>query len=287
MRRLLALLLVSSFPPLAIAAEPKPAEPKVKLVVLVVFDQLRADFIDKWQPHFGDGGFKRLQTRGAWFTNCHYPYAITTTGPGHASMLTGYDTTAHGITTNVSTVRMAEGLTIYERLMDQFDPPDVSGLRNGYLFRTQHSADKKFVGTSICYWAKRSRALQTLTGHGTEDGDSPGALRYAASAFLRWETEAAQHGLGAPSFFMFLHFKNTDWTGHIAGDRSKQYRQVIIATDRRLYLLLEMLRQHGWDDTAVLVTTDHGFAGIQHARNGGRSVFIDDAAQPKHQQLVR
>ena len=59
MRRLLALLLVSSFPPLAIAAEPKPAEPKVKLVVLVVFDQLRADFIDKWQPYFGDGEIGR------------------------------------------------------------------------------------------------------------------------------------------------------------------------------------------------------------------------------------
>ena len=100
MRRLLALLLVSSFPPLAIAAEPKPAEPKVKLVVLVVFDQLRADFIDKWQPHFGDGGFKRLQTRGAWFTNCHYPYAITTTGPGHASMLTGASPSKTGIVNN-------------------------------------------------------------------------------------------------------------------------------------------------------------------------------------------
>ncbi len=74
--------------------------PKVKLVVLVVFDQLRADLIDKWSPHFGEGGFHRLQTRGAWFKNCHYPYAITATGPGHAAMLTGAPPSATGIVNN-------------------------------------------------------------------------------------------------------------------------------------------------------------------------------------------
>ena len=44
-----------------------------KLVVMVVFDQMRGDYLKKWQPLFADGGFKRLQTEGAWFTNCHYP----------------------------------------------------------------------------------------------------------------------------------------------------------------------------------------------------------------------
>ena len=126
MRRLFALLLVSSFLPLAIAAEPKPAEPKVKLVVLVVFDQLRADFIDKWQPHFGDGGFKRLQTRGAWFTNCHYPYAITTTGPGHASMLTGASPSKTGIVNNEWYDR-ATAAEAYCAGTDRYDlvPPSV------------------------------------------------------------------------------------------------------------------------------------------------------------------
>jgi len=106
MRRLAALAALAAlsallvFPALSAADEPKPAAPKVKLVVLVVFDQLRADLIDKWQPHFGDGGFKRLQTQGAWFKNCHYPYAITTTGPGHASMLTGAPPSATGIVNN-------------------------------------------------------------------------------------------------------------------------------------------------------------------------------------------
>ena len=58
----------------------KTARPK--LVVLVVFDQMRGDYLEKWQPLFGPGGFKRLQRDGAWFTDCHYPYAYTiTAGP--------------------------------------------------------------------------------------------------------------------------------------------------------------------------------------------------------------
>ena len=47
-----------------------PAEkPRVKLAVLVVFDQMRGDFLDKWKPLFGAGGFARLQADGAWFTD--------------------------------------------------------------------------------------------------------------------------------------------------------------------------------------------------------------------------
>jgi len=75
-------------------------KPKVKLAVLVVFDQMRGDYIDKWKGHFGEGGFKRLQADGAWFADCHYPYAITTTGPGHAAMLTGAPPAKTGVVNN-------------------------------------------------------------------------------------------------------------------------------------------------------------------------------------------
>lgn len=83
-------------------APPPRANPEVRLVVLVVFDQLRADLIAKpeWREHFGPGGFRRLQDDGAWFTHCHYPYAVTATGPGHAAMLTGASPSVTGIINN-------------------------------------------------------------------------------------------------------------------------------------------------------------------------------------------
>jgi predicted AlkP superfamily pyrophosphatase or phosphodiesterase len=73
---------------------------KPKLVVLVVFDQMRGDYLKKWQPLFGEGGFKRLQTEGAWYTNCHYPYAYTLTAAGHTSLVTGTSPYKHGIIAN-------------------------------------------------------------------------------------------------------------------------------------------------------------------------------------------
>ncbi len=79
---------------------PVPAGPRVKLAVLVVFDQLRGDFLERWKPLFVRDGFARLQSEGAWFTRCNYPYGTTNTGPGHASMLTGACPDRHGIVSN-------------------------------------------------------------------------------------------------------------------------------------------------------------------------------------------
>jgi hypothetical protein len=97
--RLLVPVLVGLLPALtAFAAQPAPRP--AKLAVLVVFDQLRGDYLMKWQDLLGEGGFRRLCQDGAWFQNCHYPYASTMTGAGHASMLTGCSPDRHGIVGN-------------------------------------------------------------------------------------------------------------------------------------------------------------------------------------------
>lgn len=75
-----------------------PGTPKV--VVLAVFDQMKQEYLEKWGHLFEEGGFKRLKREGAWFSNCHYPYAFTLTGPGHASIATGTSARDHGIVAN-------------------------------------------------------------------------------------------------------------------------------------------------------------------------------------------
>ena len=62
--------------PAAVTGPPPKLEAKVKLAVLVVFDQMRGDYLAKWKPLFGSGGFTRLQNEGAWFEHCYYPYEI-------------------------------------------------------------------------------------------------------------------------------------------------------------------------------------------------------------------
>jgi hypothetical protein len=68
-------------------------------VVLFVVDQMRADYLDRFEQRFGPDGFRRLMA-GARFTECAYPYAITETAPGHATLATGTTPDRHGIVSN-------------------------------------------------------------------------------------------------------------------------------------------------------------------------------------------
>src|SRR5262245_9813108 len=82
------------------ASAEEPVKPRSKLAVLVVFDQMRGDYPTRWDALFGNDGFHRLEKEGAWYQNCHYPYAHTVTGAGHASFLTGCTPMTHGIVAN-------------------------------------------------------------------------------------------------------------------------------------------------------------------------------------------
>ncbi len=95
-----------------VRSEPPVSPPKPKLAVLIVFDQMRGDYVEKWRELFVADGFRRLQTEGAWFTDCHYPYATTQTGPGHASLLSGCSADRHGIVAN-NWYDRKEGATVY------------------------------------------------------------------------------------------------------------------------------------------------------------------------------
>ncbi len=71
-----------------------------KLVVIVVIDQFRGDFLERYRDQWGEGGFRLFLEHGADFTDCNYEYANTRTAPGHATLLTGAYTNGHGIIAN-------------------------------------------------------------------------------------------------------------------------------------------------------------------------------------------
>jgi hypothetical protein len=79
---------------------PAGASDQPKLVVLVVFDQMRGDYMSRWAELYGPDGFERIKKEGIWFSECHIPYACTSTGPGHASLSTGAPPSVHGIIEN-------------------------------------------------------------------------------------------------------------------------------------------------------------------------------------------
>jgi predicted AlkP superfamily pyrophosphatase or phosphodiesterase len=76
------------------------AQDKPKLVVGIVVDQMRQEYLYRFEKKFGNGGFKRLMADGFMLTNAHYNYVPTYTGPGHASIYTGSTPSIHGIVGN-------------------------------------------------------------------------------------------------------------------------------------------------------------------------------------------
>lgn len=89
----------------ALQAQPQPSPApnptqRPKLVVGIVVDQMRWDFLYRYWSAYGTGGFKRLLGEGYAYHQMHYDYVPTYTGPGHASIYTGCPPSVHGIIGN-------------------------------------------------------------------------------------------------------------------------------------------------------------------------------------------
>ena len=76
------------------------ALPKPKLVVGVVVDQMRWDYLYRFYDRYGDNGFKRLLDEGFSCENTYINYVPTYTAIGHSSIYTGSVPAIHGIAGN-------------------------------------------------------------------------------------------------------------------------------------------------------------------------------------------
>lgn len=100
-KRLLVLLLSALLPlstTLTAGASAYDAHPK--LVVILVIDQFREDYLERYRSDFKDQGFRLFLDNGAYFPNCYFRYANTKTAPGHSTIGTGAYTNGHGISSN-------------------------------------------------------------------------------------------------------------------------------------------------------------------------------------------
>lgn len=93
---------------------------KPKLIIGITVDQMRAEYLYRFQNNYTETGFKRLLKEGFNAKNTHYNYIPTATGPGHASIFSGVTPTNHGIVYNdwynrklKRTVYCAEDTTVF------------------------------------------------------------------------------------------------------------------------------------------------------------------------------
>src|SRR5580704_15810901 len=147
-----------------------PARPK--LVVLLVVDQMRGDYVDKFQGQW-TGGLKRLVEEGAWFREAAYPYAATETCVGHSTISTGAFPATHGMVANEWWDREKQkGVTCTS------DPNVKNAAYGGASVKGGDSAARMLMpafaeelkyqsggGTRVVTFSLKARAAITMAGH--------------------------------------------------------------------------------------------------------------------------
>lgn len=84
---------------LGCARSPERPPDAPRLVLLLVSDQFRADYMERFEPLF-EAGLARLAAEGRLYTEARHSHALTQTAPGHATLATGANPRRHGIVAN-------------------------------------------------------------------------------------------------------------------------------------------------------------------------------------------
>lgn len=96
---ILLIVMITQFASAQTAAKTTSVQ-KPKLIVGIVVDQMRNDYIYRYWDRYSNGGFKKLVNNGFYLRNAHFNYVPTYTGPGHSSIFTGTTPRTHGIIAN-------------------------------------------------------------------------------------------------------------------------------------------------------------------------------------------
>jgi predicted AlkP superfamily pyrophosphatase or phosphodiesterase len=215
-------LLLAALPTLH--GQPSIAPPK--LVVIMVVDQMRADYIDRFQSNWSRG-LKRLVKEGAWFRKAAYPYLQTVTCAGHATISTGALPHVHGIPANQWWDRDAG------RQMACTEDPSVSNLgydgpgkerNSGYRLKVPTLGDvlRTERGAHVVTLSAKTRSAIMLAGHGGQ------AVTWLSDGSDTWLTSSAFAAALVPAVKQFIDANPVDadygksWTRLL---RTSRYRE--------------------------------------------------------------
>ncbi|MDP7293955.1 MAG: alkaline phosphatase family protein [Vicinamibacterales bacterium] len=171
-----------------------------KLVVLIVVDQMRADYIKRFQ-HQWNAGLKRLVDDGAWFQQAAYPYVQTNTCVGHSTIATGSLPESHGIVGNNWYDRAESRLRACAddpegRLLTYDNPVDATQGPGSLLVPTLGDELRAQAGARVVSMSMKPRVGVMLAGHRADM-----ALWRQETA---WVTSAAYAAAPVPFVARFL-----------------------------------------------------------------------------------
>lgn len=199
-----------------------------KLVVILVVDQMRGDYVDKFQQQW-TGGLKRLVNEGAWFHEAAYPYAATETCVGHATISTGAFPVSHGMIGNEwwdreqqKDVTCTADASVRNMAYEGAIAPAVRDAEGSAPSAMSHAAgdsaakmlipafaeELKFqsgAGTRVVAMSLKARAAITLAGHQAD------SVTWWDGATGLWQTSSAYPQAPFIAEFVKLHPVTEDY----------------------------------------------------------------------------
>ena len=178
------------------------ANPRPKLVVILVVDQMRADYVEHFRQQW-TGGLARLVNEGAWFRQAAYPYMTTVTCVGHTTISTGAFPATSGVVGNTWYDRDEEGgaksvaCTADSHVKDIGIGGETSGGDSPARLRVNTFSDalreQSGGGTRVVAFSLKARAAVTLAGHRAD------AVAWHDARTGAWATSSF-YGASAPEF---------------------------------------------------------------------------------------
>ncbi|MCU1382853.1 MAG: phoK 2 [Acidobacteria bacterium] len=173
-----------------------------KLAVVIVVDQMRADYVDRFNAEW-TAGLKRMVTQGAWYQQAAYPYLTTVTCAGHATVSTGSFPHVHGVFQNAWWDRDAR-----KQVTCTEDPSakdvgygiPVTGGDSAYRLQVPTFTDQMRTSRQahVVSLSIKARSAIMLGGHG---GD---AITWLTDTLDGWETAAGYSEKGVPAVKAFI-----------------------------------------------------------------------------------
>jgi predicted AlkP superfamily pyrophosphatase or phosphodiesterase len=280
----------------AIAMGGWPANPP-KLVVMIVIDQFRADYLSRFDAKFGKDGFKALMKQGAYFPYGEYDILHSMTAPGHATVLTGAYPYQMGIPLNdwfdqkqnksIYCVEDAEfgrspqnlvGTTLGDEMKNADLKTRVVSLAlkdRAAILMGGHRADLALwyddqarQWTSSDYYLKKAALppwVKKINSDKTFDKcelDTACGIELTTKAF---ETAVKDLKLGqTPGVDLIaVSFSSHDYAGHRYGPNAPEMETMTLAEDKaiaRIRKIISSVVQGGLSNTTFVLTGDHGIA---------------------------
>jgi hypothetical protein len=313
--RLVIFLVIFTF------AAPAGAVTLPRLVVILVGDQVRADYLERFHKDLSPGGLRRFRDQGRYFTQAAMDHAVTKTGPGHVLIGSGLSPLQSGIISNewydpllrrkvlaAETIpgegrvqlRWFAGPSLAQRVHAAFPRSRVVSLSfkdRGALLLGGPDQDKAYWWDKtkrifIAYDGSEPRWLKQFnadTEQRMEEADlEEGPFRdefageLAEQVVREWGLGQSVHG--NPDV-LTVSFSAVDIVGHEFGPDSPEVKEAFLRLDRVIEKLFMFLEKHVGRDIVAVFTADHGVTPLPEISQASGlpagRVFIDKARWPE------